>query len=352
MRDRIGVIVRIGTFGIVGMLGIIGILVGSGHGVAAQDKIVIYAAEDEKTTEALTSLFTKQSKIATEVIRVPAAGTLATRIRAEKAAPKADIFIGGSVEFHEPLATEGLVLPYRSPVVEQAKIDPVFVSPANYWHGWFMGTLVIILNPQRFEREIASKGVAKPKTWDDLLDPAYRKQLVSGAPATCGGAYIFTAVQIFRNGGEAQGFDWLKRYDGQVLQYAPTCPAPITLVGRGEAIVGMTWQDDAVEARLAKQPIEVIFPPDTGAEIGGASIIKGGPNSEGAKKFVDFLLGKEAQTIKTEQGHTYPVRADVVPPEGVPPLSSIKLVKYDRQFAIDNRARLTKKWEEEIGSKR
>ena len=59
---------------------------------------------------------------------------------------------------------------------------------------------------------------------------------------------------------------------------------------------------------MAKQPIEVIFPPETGAEIGGASIIKGGPNPEGAKKFVDFLLGKEAQTIKTQLGHTYPVR--------------------------------------------
>jgi iron(III) transport system substrate-binding protein len=319
---------------------------------AAQGKVVIYAAEDEKTTNELMKAFTEESKIATEVIRIPAAGTLATRIRAEKAAPKADVFIGGSVEFHEPLATEGLVLPYRSPVVAEAKIDPVFVSPSNYWHGWFMGTLVIILNPQRYEKEIAPQGVAKPKTWDDLLNPAYAKKLVSGAPATCGGAYIFLAVQIFRNGGEQQGFDWLKKYDQQVLQYTPTCPAPITLVARGEAAVGMTWQDDATEAMLNKQPIEVIFPPDTGAEIGGASIIKGGPNPEGAKKFVDFLLGKKAQSIKTELGYTYPVRGDVAPPKSVPPLASIKLVKYDRQFAIDNRARLTKRWEDEIGSKR
>ena len=346
MRRRGWTLAGIGIIWIWAML-----MAGVGQ-AAAQGKIVIYAAEDETTTNALMKLFTEETKIATEVIRIPAAGTLATRIRAEKAAPKADVFIGGSVEFHEPLATEGLVLPYRSPVVEQARIDPVFVSPANYWHGWFMGTLVIILNPQRFEREIAPQGLAKPKTWDDLLHPAYRKKIVSGAPATCGGAYIFTAVQIFRNGGEAQGFDWLKRYDAQVLQYAPTCPAPITLVARGEAVAGMTWQDDATEAMLAKQPIEVIFPPDTGAEIGGASIIKGGPNPEGAKKFVDFLLGKKAQSIKTELGFTYPVRSDVDPPKSVPSLSSIKLVKYDRQFAIDNRARLTKKWEDEIGSKR
>jgi len=333
------------------LLAILG-LVGGARPASAQGKIVIYAAEDEKTTAALTKAFTEETKIGTEVIRVPAAGTLATRIRAEKAAPKADVFIGGSVEFHEPLATEGLVVPYRSPVVAEAKIDPVFVSPANNWHGWFMGTLVIILNPQRFEKEIASQGVPKPKTWDDLLNPAYKKKLVSGTPATCGGAYIFMATQIFRLGGEDKGFDWLKKYDGQVLQYTPTCPGPITLVARGEAVVGMTWQDDATEAALGKQPIEVIFPPDTGAEIGGASIIKGGPNTEGAKKFVDFLLSKKAQSIKTELGFTYPVRGDVEPPKNVPALSAIKLVKYDRKFAIDNKERLVKKWEAEIGSKR
>jgi iron(III) transport system substrate-binding protein len=333
------------------LLAILGVI-GSAAPVSAQGKIVIYAAEDEKTTAALTHAFTEETKIGTEVIRVPAAGTLATRIRAEKAAPRADVFIGGSVEFHEPLATEGLVVPYRSPVVEQAKIDPVFVSPAKNWHGWFMGTLVIILNPQRFEKEIASQGVAKPKTWDDLLNPVYRKKLVSGTPATCGGAYIFMATQIFRAGGEDRGFDWLKKYDGQVLQYTPTCPGPITLVARGEAVVGMTWQDDATEAALGKQPIEVIFPPDTGAEIGGASIIKGGPNTEGAKKFVDFLLSKKAQAIKTELGFTYPVRGDVDPPKNVPPLATIKLVKYDRKFAIDNKERLVKKWDAEIGSKR
>lgn len=319
---------------------------------SAQQKIVIYAALDEKTTNELTRMFTEETKIGTEVIRVAAAGTLATRVRAEKAAPKADVFIGGSAEFHEPLAADGLVVSYRSPVVDQAKIDAAYLSPAGNWHGWFLNSLVIVLSPQRFQREIAPQGLAKPKTWDDLLHQAYQKKIVSGNPTTCGGAYIFSAAQIFRQGGENPGFDWLKRYDKQVLQYTPTCPGPITLVARGEAVAGMTWADDAIEAMLEKQPIEVIFPPDTGAEIGAASIIKGGPNTEGAKKFVDFLLSKKAQALKTERGFTYPVRADVDPPKNVPPLSAIKLVKYDRKFAIENRERLTKKWEAEIGSKR
>jgi len=340
---------------IIGMMAIFGMAGALGSGTTpakAEGKIVIYAAEDEKTLDALTKLFTDKTGIATEVIRIPAAGTLVARIRAEKDAPKADVFIGGSIEFHQPLAADGLVVPYDSPMVKEANIDPIFVSPENYWHGWFMGTLVMLLNPARFDKEIAPKGLTKPKTWDDLLDPAYANNVASGSPASCGGAYIFLAVQIFRNGGEDQGFDWLKRYDKQVAQYTPTCPGSITLVARGEVIAGITWQDDAVDALMSKQPIEVIFPPETGAEIGGASIIKGGANPEGAKKFVDFLLSKEAQAIKTQLGHTYPVRNDVTPPEGVPPLSAIKLVKYDRQYAIANRKRLTQKWEDEIGSKR
>ena len=33
-------------------------------------------------------------------------------------------------------------------------------------------------------------------------------------------------------------------------------------------------------------------------------------------------MGKEAQSIKTQLGHTYPVRGDVDPPKGLPPLAS------------------------------
>ena len=160
------------------------------------------------------------------------------------------------------------------------------------------------------------------------------------------------ALQIFRLGGENQGIDWLKKLDGQILQYTPTCPGTITLVARGEGVAGITWADDSIEAMLQKQPLEIVFPPDTGAEIGAISIIRGGPNPEGAKKWVDFALGKKAQALKTELGFTYPVRADVDPPKNVPPLSAIRLGKYDRKFAIENRDRLTKRWEAEIGAKR
>ena len=69
------------------VIGLAGLFAGTQSPAKAEGKIVIYAAEDEKTLAALTKMFTEKTGINTEVIRIPAAGTLAARIRAEKDAP-------------------------------------------------------------------------------------------------------------------------------------------------------------------------------------------------------------------------------------------------------------------------
>jgi len=117
-------------------------------------------------------------------------------------------------------------------------------------------------------------------------------------------------------------------------------------------VVGVAWLDDSAEAKDNGQPLEYVIPPDTGGEIGSISIVKGGPNPEGAKRFVDFVLQKGAQEVIARFGFKYPVRTDVPIRSDFPTLSSLKFVKYDRPFALQNRDRLTKKWEELIGSQR
>ena len=71
----------------IAVMALAGVFAGSQSPVKAEGKIVVYAAEDEKTLAALTKMFTEKTGIDAEVIRIPAAGTLAARIRAEKDAP-------------------------------------------------------------------------------------------------------------------------------------------------------------------------------------------------------------------------------------------------------------------------
>jgi iron(III) transport system substrate-binding protein len=83
---------------------------------------------------------------------------------------------------------------------------------------------------------------------------------------------------------------------------------------------------------------------DTGFEIGGISIVKGGPHTEGAKAFVDWVLSKEAGELNVKRSNRLSVLQDVAPAPGVPTLNQVKLVPYDRAWATTNKDRL-KEWQ-------
>ena len=325
------------------------LLPGLGSVSAQPQRIIVYSALPDLETSLVHREFTKKTGIQVEALSVAAAGTLQARIRAEKDRPRADIFVGGSRDFHIPLAREGLLLLYRSPAAAQAKVSPDHLDPAGYWHGWYLGALSIIINSERWDRELAPRRVQKPATWDDLAKAEFRGHFVMPSPITTGGGYIFVAGQVFRLG-EDRAWAYLKNLNTNAVQFTPTAPGTITLLERGEATIGMMWAHEAIGARILRgAPLEVIVPPDTGFEVGAVSIIKGGPNPAGAKAYVDYLMSRVPQDINARYGFRYPVRADVEVPRGATPFNQLKFVKYDLEWAIQNQARLRERWTREIG---
>jgi iron(III) transport system substrate-binding protein len=324
------------------------VLTGLGVSHAQPARIVVYSALPDLETTMVHRQFTQRTGIQVEALSVAAAGTLAARIRAEKDRPRADIYVGGSADFHAPLASEGLLLAYKSPAAVEAKVNPAYLDPNGFWHGWYLGALAIIINTDRWDREMAPRRVAKPATWDDLLKPEFRGHFIMPSPITTGGGYIFVAAQIFRLG-EDRAWAWLQQLNANASQYTPTAPGTITLLARGEGIVGMQWAHEGIGARLASmQPLETIVPPDTAFEIGAVSIIKGGPNPAGARAYVDFLMSRTPQVINASYGFRYPVRADVPVPMGATAFDQLKFVKYDRAWAIENMTRLRERWQRDI----
>src|SRR5688572_4792189 len=125
----------------------------------ASGKISVYSALNESTNNAFVEAFKKATPgVDVEILPLAAAGELQTRIRTEKNAPKADIFIGGSSEFHDPLGKEGMLEAYKSP--NAAAIDAGFKDPDGNWTGWYLGIFGIVLNKDRWDKEMAGK--AKP----------------------------------------------------------------------------------------------------------------------------------------------------------------------------------------------
>src|SRR2546428_11834258 len=145
-----------------------------------------------------------------------AAGTMAARVRSEASPPRADIFVGGSVKIHEPLARDGLLLPYHAPEEMSGKIPSEYIDPRGLWHGFYAGPLVIIVNRRLYEQEIKPRGGPHPQTWDDLLHPAYARKVAAWNPATVGGGGIIFAVRNFRLGREALSIVLRHRFCGCV----------------------------------------------------------------------------------------------------------------------------------------
>src|SRR5438105_14486946 len=88
-------------------------------------KLVIYSALNESTNNAFVAAFKNATPgVDVDVLPLAAAGELQTRITTEKNSPKADVFIGGSSEFHDPLGKQGLIEPYKSP--NAAGVDAAF----------------------------------------------------------------------------------------------------------------------------------------------------------------------------------------------------------------------------------
>ncbi|HVO71078.1 MAG TPA: ABC transporter substrate-binding protein, partial [Aggregatilineaceae bacterium] len=322
--------------------------------------VSVYSALNESTNNAFIDAFQKAyPQVQVDLLPIAAAGDLQTRIRTEKDSPKADVFIGGSSEFHSPLGKEGLLVPYKSP--NASAVDDQFKDPDGYWTGWYIGIFGFVYNTDRFAKEMS--GVKVPATWDDLLDPAWKGKLAMPDPVKTGGGYIFLATQIFRfavsmglvqapgaaataaatmaataqavdySKAEAAALDYMKKLNGNIAQYTGTAPQGIQLVGQGQFVGCPNWSHDILTAKSQKQPVDLAVPAQTGFEIGGLSIVKGGPNLDAAKAFVDWVLSKDGGALNVKLSNRDSVRKDVAPAPGAPTLDNVVLVPYDRAWA-------------------
>jgi iron(III) transport system substrate-binding protein len=340
----------------------------------ASGKIAVYSALNESTNNAFVEAFKNEhSNIDVELLPLAAAGELQTRIRTEKDSPKADVFIGGSSEFHDPLSKAGLLVAYKSP--NAAGVDDMYKSPDGYWTGWYIGIFGFVYNTDRFSKEMS--GAKPPAGWDDLLADSWKGKLVLPDPVKTGGGYIFIATQIFRfaqalgliaaahatphmattqaaameidyTKAEEAAMDYMKKLHANIGQYAGTAPQAIQLVGQGQFVGAPNWSHDILTAKSRGQPVDLAVPAETGFEVGAVSIVKGGPNTESAKVFIDWVLTKSAAELNVKLSNRLSVLKDVAPAPGAPTLNQVKLVPYDRTWATANKDRILKKWQAAI----
>ena len=306
------------------------------------EQVLVYSIIHDEETRALTELFTSQTGIPVSYIRATT-GELVNRVIAEKDNPQADILLGGATSYHIQADEAGALEKYVSPAA--ADIPSYAKSPNGTWTGFCVLTLGVGVNTSRFDQKFP--GVAYPSTWEDLLNPRFKGEIVMTDPAASSTAYLFVQGQLQRLG-EKDGWDYLLRLSQNVGQFPDSGSAPPKLVGTGEYAIGIAYLHALTKYKSQGFDIQLVAPPQSVGDEDAISILKGARNLSAAKKFVDFMLSPQAQELMSSLDFTIPVNPKARAVEGSIPIADIDLIDYDTKKASAERKAVLERWTKEV----
>ena len=292
--------------------------------------VVVYSPHDADPLNAGVNLF--MEKYPNVKVEVVAAGTgeLCNRIAAETANPIADVLWGGGAD------SLAAFKEYFEPYVcaNDEFIGAAYTDPDGLWIGERPLPMVIFYNKDLIEKD----GLPIPETWEDLTKPEWKGKIAYCLPSKSGSAYTQLCTMILGHGGKEDGWDFIKKLydnlDGKIVDSSGKCHK---MVADGEFYVGLTLEKAAVQYK-DDPSVGFVYPKDgTSAVPDGVALVKGCPNEENAKLFIDFVTSKECQTEQSENWGRRPVRSDMEVGEGMAKLEDIPLVDYDFDWAANEK---------------
>jgi len=278
-------------------------------------------------------------------------GEVGARLRSEAPRFSADMAINLCAAEAFEAKREGWAIPYISK--EWAGAGKAFEDPDGVLTKLANYSTILIGNKDMLDEA----GYTLPESWDDLLDPKWRGQIVVPSAVTSGNGYIilYSAMTLYGfnkglTGKEAEdaGFKYLEALDKNIHHYARSSSTPADLVGRREFMLGMT-QDAAALARIRKGYPLVWRAFDEGIGYGGtfALILKGAKEEYTCKKIIDFLGTKEVCEAYADLGNYVTKDPTVIPAlyRDVGQLPKY-ITNLNEEWAVENKARLVTEWKE------
>ncbi len=296
-------------------------------------KLVVYSPHDADPLNAGIALF--QAAYPDIEVEVIAAGTgeLCQRMVAEAENPQGDVLWGGGAD------TLAGYTDYFDAYVcaNDSVIGEAYKDANDLWIGESPLPMVFIYNKTLINEADV------PTTWEGLCDEALKGKIAYASPAKSGSAYTQLCTILFSQPTLDEGWALVEKFianlDGKVQDSSGNCHK---LVASGEYALGVTIEKSAVLYN-DNPDIGYIYPEKNSAVPDGVALIKGCPNPENAKLFIDFVTGMDCQKDQNINWKRRPVRSDLTP-DGLVELSTLDLGNYDFAYAATNKEAIVEKW--------
>lgn len=298
---------------------------------AASNALVLYASHPTEMVDYFVKAFEKENPGVKVELITGGTGDLLGRVKAEKDRPQGDLLWGGS-------STTGgsapeLFVKYDSPAMKD--IGKEFQDPSGYNAPFDAFAMVIVYNKELVpEAEV-------PKSWADLADPKWKGKVRFANPTSSSSSYA--ALVNWKLIGDWAMIEKLAK--NMIIDESSS--APFTAVAQGEAPLGVAYEEGAYRVKKTGK-VGIVYPSDGVVVLpGGLFLIKGGPNAVNAKKFADFVLSTpQEQALVDRFAGRRPANTAVKFPEGMPPVSQLKVLPYPTDEAKAKQKEWLAKWKE------
>ncbi|GAA0447016.1 thiamine ABC transporter substrate-binding protein [Streptomyces olivaceiscleroticus] len=277
----------------------------SGGGAADAKTVKLVSHDSFAVSKSVLKEFERRSGYKVQMIKGGDAGKAVNQAVLTKDNPQGDVFFGIDNTLLSRGLDEGLFTPYEAKglagVPEQLQLDKAQhrVTPVDY------GDTCVNYDKAYFARH----HLAPPKSFDDLLKPAYKGLLVTENPATSSPGLAFQLGTVAEYGTKGKGGwqDYWKKLkangvetvDGWEQAYYERFSGAGG-GGKGDKPLVVSYASSPPAEVMDKKPAPKEAP--TGVATGTcfrqiefAGLLKGAANEKGGKALLDFLISKEFQ---------------------------------------------------------
>ena len=310
--------------------------------LAGGKEVVIVTSFPKELFEAYKKAFEAKHPGVTVVVNVKQTNAGVTYLQETKAKPAADIFWVSAPDAFLALKTDGLLEKYAPPKEIAARIPPkIGTFPISDPDGTYFGFAVSGYGLMWNKPYVRTHKLPDPKEWVDLADPRYHGHLVISAPSRSGTTHLTIEVILQAYGWE-KGWELILNSGGNMGSITERSFGVPEAVNSGQYGIGVVIDFFGLSAIASGFPVDFVYPSMTSVVPASVGIVKGGPNPEQARAFVNYLLSEEGQLLLFNKEIA---RLPVVPelyakaPAGYPNPFKMKLggVEFDNKLSSSRR---------------
>lgn len=272
------------------------------------------------------------------------------RVRSERANPQADLWWGAPSGMFDRAASAGLLAEF-TPTWWDA-VPASARDSSGRWIGTYRTPEVIAYNTDSLSAREA------PRTWDDLLAPRWRGEVLVRDPLASGTMRAIFGAIMWREYRETDdpeaGYEWLLELDAQTSEYVLNPTLLYQKLARQEGLVA-PWNMPDIETLRATTdlPVDYVLPADgTPVVIDGIAVVAGAGQPKEARAFVEWA-GSRAQILEaSREFYRIPARTDL-PTDSLPPwlqdaAPRIRAMEIDAAFVQEHTPQWLRYWDRQI----